>query len=324
MKLFWKQVNGLEQKCKRTSMNKLCILLSLLFSTTIFAQRNTKNKMEKLIIEQVTKVFQGADERNWQKVAAVMDKHVMLDYSSMTGSPASLLTPEQITSAWAAFLPGFHRTNHKLSDLKVQIKNDVASVTYSGTADHFYNAKVWTVEGSYTTQLKLINNTWLVTAHTFHFKQQGGDTTLAVEVSKKMRILEIIEKNRKVVDNFFIALETQKFEMLKEVFAENGKQLNPYAPEGFPKSFEGSESIYKQYSGLTNTFGQMKFPRQIFTTEDPNFFFVKFRGKIEIKAGGKYENDYIGTFKLENSKVVEYTEYFNQIVMAKAFNIDLK
>ena len=81
-------------------MNKLIILLSILFSTTVFAQRNTKNKMEKLIIEQVTKVFQGADERNWQKVAAVMDKHVMLDYSSMTGSPASLLTPEQITSAW--------------------------------------------------------------------------------------------------------------------------------------------------------------------------------------------------------------------------------
>lgn len=305
-------------------MNKLIILLSILFSTTVFAQRNTKNKMEKLIIEQVTKIFQGADERNWQKVAGVMDKQIMLDYSSMTGSPASLLTPEQITSAWAAFLPGFDRTNHKLSDFKVQVKYDVASVTYLGTADHFYNAKVWTVQGSYTTQLKLINNNWLVTAHTFHFKQQGGDTTLASEVSKKMQRLEIIEKHRKVVDNFFIALETQKFEMLKEIFAENGKQLNPYSPEGFPKSFEGSESIYKQYSGLTNNFGQMKFPRQIFATEDPNFFFVKFRGEIEIKAGGKYENDYIGTFKLENGKVVEYIEYFNQVVMAKAFNIDLK
>jgi uncharacterized protein len=135
---------------------------------------------------------------------------------------------------------------------------------------------------------------------------------------------EITEQNRKVVDNFFVALETQKFEMLKEVFAENGKQLNPYSPEGFPKSFDGAEGIYKQYSGLTANFGQMKFPRQIFATEDPNFFFVKFRGEIEIKAGGKYENDYLGTFKLENGKVVEYTEYFNQVVMAKAFNIDLK
>lgn len=135
---------------------------------------------------------------------------------------------------------------------------------------------------------------------------------------------EITEQNRKIVENFFVALETQKIEMLKEVFAENGIQLNPYSPDGFPKSFDGAEGIYKQYSGLTANFGQMKFPRQIFATEDPNFFFVKFRGEIEIKAGGKYENDYLGTFKLENGKVVEYTEYFNQVVMAKAFNIDLK
>jgi len=133
---------------------------------------------------------------------------------------------------------------------------------------------------------------------------------------------ELVEQNRKIVDNFFIALETQKFEILKEVFAKNGKQLN--SPEGFPKSFDGSETIYNQYSGLTANFGQMKFPRQIFATEDPNFFFVKFKGEIVIKAGGKYENDYLGTFKLENGQVIEYTEYFNQIVMAKAFNIDLK
>src|ERR1044072_1225616 len=134
----------------------------------------------------------------------------------------------------------------------------------------------------------------------------------------------ITEQNRQVVDNFFVALETQNFEILKAIFDENGRQLNPYSPEGFPKSFDGADGIYKQYSGLTANFGQMKCPRTIFPTEDPNFFFVKCRGEIEIKAGGKYENDYLGTFKLEKGKIVEHTEYFNQIVMAKAFGIDLK
>ena len=135
---------------------------------------------------------------------------------------------------------------------------------------------------------------------------------------------DIIERNREVVNNFFVALETQKFDMLREVFAENGRQINPYSPEGFPKSFDRVEGIYRQYSGLTANFGQMKFPRQIFATEDPNFFFVKFRGEIEITAGGKYENDYLGTFRLQDGKVLEYTAYFNQIVMARAFGIALK
>ena len=133
-----------------------------------------------------------------------------------------------------------------------------------------------------------------------------------------------IATNRQTVDKFFVALETQNFELLNDVFAENGRQLNPYVPEGFPKNFDGRAAIYKQYSSLPANFSSMKFPRSISATEDPNFFFVKFRGEIVIKAGGTYENDYIGTFRLENGKVVEYTEYFNPIVMAKAFGIALK
>ena len=136
--------------------------------------------------------------------------------------------------------------------------------------------------------------------------------------------METVHKsNKKIVDTFFIALETQQFELLKEIFAVDGKQLNSYAPEGFPKSFDGAEGIYRQYSGLTANFGQMKFPRTIYATEDLDFFFVKFTGEIEIKAGGTYKNDYLGTFKLKNRLIVEYTEYFNQIVMAKVFNIQL-
>ena len=112
--------------------------------------------------------------------------------------------------------------------------------------------------------------------------------------------------------------------MLKEVFAPNGRQLNPYVPEGFPKSFDGAEAIYKQYSSLPQNFSKMRFPRTIYGTDDPDFFFVVFRGDIDIRAGGKYQNDYLGTFQLEGGRIKEYTEYFNPIVMAKAFNITLK
>lgn len=132
-----------------------------------------------------------------------------------------------------------------------------------------------------------------------------------------------VAQNKKTVDNFFVALETENFELLKTVFAPQGRQLNPYVPEGFPKSFDGSEAIYKQYSSLPQMFGQMKFPRTIYGTEDPNTFFVRFKGLIDIKAGGRYENDYLGVFKLRNSRITEYTEYFNPLVMAKAFGIPL-
>src|SRR5258708_15062591 len=81
--------------------------------------------------------------------------------------------------------------------------------------------------------------------------------------------------NKAIVDQFFIALETQNFGLLKEIFADNGRQLNPYVPEGFPKSFDGREGIYQQYSSLPQLFGRMEFPRTLLATEDPDFIFVK-------------------------------------------------
>ena len=134
------------------------------------------------------------------------------------------------------------------------------------------------------------------------------------------RVMHEKEKNRNTVDTFFDALENEDFDRLKVIFAEDARQLNPYVPAGFPTVLDGNEAIYNQYSGLPELFGNMSFPRTIIATEDPNLFFVTFRGEIDIKAGGRYENDYIGVFRLEDGKIIEY---FNPIVMAKAFNISL-
>ncbi|MBG8554372.1 nuclear transport factor 2 family protein [Hymenobacter guriensis] len=131
------------------------------------------------------------------------------------------------------------------------------------------------------------------------------------------------QQNRQVVNRFYEAVESQQFAVIKDVFLPNARQLIPYAPPGFPKRLEGSEAIYQQFSGLTAYFGRMRFPRQIFVTEDPDFLFVKFNGDMEVKSGGKYENEYVGTFRLKDGKIVEYVEYFNPLVMARAFNIKL-
>ena len=305
-------------------MKPIVIAVMLFLMAPAFSQSNSLNKMKTIVIQQVNAIFAGADERNWNKTMSAMDKDVLIDYSSMTGAPGEHLTPEQITTRWAAFLPGFDRTNHKLSDFNITINGNDAVVHYIGKADHYLDGDVWTVEGRYETALRLIDGKWLTTTHIFHFDKQSGNTTLPGLAVKNIERSSVTETNKKTVDKFFIALETGKYEMLKEVFAENGRQLNPYAPEGFPKSFDGVDAIYNQYSGLAENFGAMKFPREIFPTTDPNFFFVKFNGTIVIKSGGKYENDYLGTFKFADGKVIEYTEYFNQIVMARAFGINLK
>jgi uncharacterized protein len=129
--------------------------------------------------------------------------------------------------------------------------------------------------------------------------------------------------NRDTVEAYFIALETGNFEVLREIFAEDAKQVMPYSFGNFPKSFDGREEIYNQYSSLPKTFSKMSFPRTIYPTENPNVLFVQFKGDIEIRTGGRYQNDYVGIFRFENGLIKEYTEYFNPILVSKAFNVPI-
>ena len=113
---------------------------------------------------------------------------VVLDYSSMNGNPAQALTPVEITSAWAAFLPGFDKTRHQLSNFSVKEDGHTSSANFSGKADHYIGNKVWTVEGSYDVQLERQHDKWLVSALKFNFANQSGNTELpklAMERLKK-------------------------------------------------------------------------------------------------------------------------------------------
>lgn len=134
--------------------------------------------MENKIIQLVEKMFASTDERNWPAVESTMANTVLLDFSSMTGNAATLLTPKEITTAWSSFLPGSDRTHHHLSNFKVTIDGKTATAKYKGHAEHFLDNEVWIVDGTYDTILELMNETWLITAHKLHFTGQSGNTRL--------------------------------------------------------------------------------------------------------------------------------------------------
>ena len=290
---------------------------------------------ESAIQKTVTDIFVGTDERDWQRVKRAFADQVLLDYTSMAGGEPATLSPGQIVTSWQAVLLGFDRTHHQLGNFVVSLSGNEATAVCYGTATHYLpqpdGRNVWTVVGSYDFHLMHRNNQWKADRMRFNLKYQDGNIDLPKQATE--RVKQQLDKpaasgkptdNRQVVENFYVALETENFDLLNDVFAQNGRQLNPYVPEGFPRSFDGRAAIYKQYSGLTAQFSSMKFPRTIYATDDPDFFFVRSTGTIVLRAGGTYENEYIGTFRLENGQVTEYTEYFNPIVMAKAFGIPLK
>lgn len=134
------------------------------------------------------------------------------------------------------------------------------------------------------------------------------------------------QKNRRVVEDFFARLEAFDINGFVNLFDENGVQIMPYSPAGFPKELRGRAAIVKQYGGLPQNFTSMKFTNRVWhETTDPEKFIVEYRGVIGVKATGKpYNNDYIGVFELRGGKIIRYVEYFNPLILQESFGEGLQ
>ena len=136
-------------------------------------------------------MFVHADNRNWTEVEAQFDSKVTLDYSSMTGNPATEVSPTEITTGWKTVLPGFKFTHHQIGNFITEVYGNKAHSFCYGTATHYLdddNGNVWTVVGSYDFNLEKIDGTWKIITMTFNYKYQEGNTKLiekAIENAKK-------------------------------------------------------------------------------------------------------------------------------------------
>ena len=140
----------------------------------------------------VTGLFISTDQQDWNQVEAHFSNEVLLDYSSLSGNPASTQTPRQITSAWKSILPGFEHTHHQLGNFVVKTDGEKASVFCYGTASHYLaddGGNLWTVVGTYDFDLEMVNGSWKITSMKFNFKFQDGNTTLPQKAIDKLKQL---------------------------------------------------------------------------------------------------------------------------------------
>ncbi|MCB0581427.1 MAG: nuclear transport factor 2 family protein [Phaeodactylibacter sp.] len=131
-------------------------------------------------------------------------------------------------------------------------------------------------------------------------------------------------RNKATVRKFFQLLEEENIPAFVGLFAEEGKQVNPYASGLFPAGAEGKKALMDYWEPVPGNFDGMQFPiHEIYAMEDPSIVYVKYSGKIKLRnETGYYENDYYSIFKFdEEGKIREYVEIFNPIVAARGFGL---
>lgn len=136
---------------------------------------------------------------------------------------------------------------------------------------------------------------------------------------------QLREDNKHIAKSMLRFLEEKDIPSWHKLWNEDAVQEMPFAPKGFPTRLEGKQALLNQYKDLPNNFVSMKFPiESIMTMEDPNIVVFEYRGVIELKTGGTYNNRYIGMLKIKNGKISLFKEYFDPVILNESFGTNLQ
>ncbi len=131
-------------------------------------------------------------------------------------------------------------------------------------------------------------------------------------------------RNIQSARNLLRFLEQRRLQDFAELFADNGKWIHPYHSGLFPAVTHGKKAIYKGIKDAASNFSEIHFPiDEILPFEDPNKVAIRNKGKLHLKNGkGIYANDYLALLTFDSQgKIVEWIEYYNPIIAAKAFGL---
>ena len=132
------------------------------------------------------------------------------------------------------------------------------------------------------------------------------------------------ERNIQSARNLLRFLEERRLEDFAELFADDAKWVHPYHSGMFPAVTQGKAAIFEGIQEAASNFDEIRFPiEEILPFEDPNKVAVKHRGHLVFKGGkGVYANEYLGILTFDSQgKIVEWAEYYNPIITAKAFGL---
>ena len=275
------------------------------------------------IASTIQHLFAATDARDWTLVETLFADSVHMDYSGL-GAGAQVQSPQEITAGWRSLLPGFERTVHNPHKLAIWVAGERATATYDAIAVHYLDGEEWTVFAGYDTELVREGGDWKIARTRLSLYEQTGDESLPARATERVKAGEeraptAESPNAATVRTFFDRLEAGDLEGFLDLFAEDGKQIMPLAPEGFPTELVGKEALRKQYGPVTG-FASQSYPVEVIPTYDPQVVLAKYAGRITVEPGKEYNNAYVGLWAFdEEGKISSFTEYFNPGILVNGF-----
>ncbi len=134
-----------------------------------------------------------------------------------------------------------------------------------------------------------------------------------------------MQSNLNTVEDIFdahLALMATDTEAWAELLSEDVIVDFPYAPSlGYPDQKRGRTAMYNHIKTALVDMENLTFSNvRKYRTEDPDVIWAELHASAHVPSTGRrYEQDYVGQFKVKNGKIVYYSEYWNPIALTDAF-----
>ena len=134
------------------------------------------------IIEIITALFIGTDERNWKQVMQCFSDKVLFDMTSLSGGEPATLTPQQIADGWAQGLQKLKAIHHQAGNYRITLRDRDADAYCYAIAMHYLpnptRRNVRTFVGSYEFHLVGSFTGWKIDRFKFNLKYIDGNPEL--------------------------------------------------------------------------------------------------------------------------------------------------
>ncbi|MEM9072047.1 MAG: alpha/beta fold hydrolase [Myxococcota bacterium] len=266
-------------------------------------------------------VFGGADAHEWDRVRAAMTAEVQVDYSDL-GGVVGRVSSEELVAGWAAFLPRFDRTVHKLHEVSVHVAGERATATFHGIAAHALRVgervEVWTVLAGYDTEFVRDDGSWKLARIDLTLRGQGGNGALPQLAMETDRALPVkATEAAPVVERFFRGLETNDLDAVVATLSADVVQQMPFVPEGFPREIRGVDAMRTLLSNIVGC--EQSYARTLHSTSDSSVVLVAFDGDVRFSSGRRYQNAYVNRFEVREGRIVRIEEFLDPATLMRAW-----
>ena len=122
-----------------------------------------------------------------------------------------------------------------------------------------------------------------------------------------------------IAEAFLNAVEAGDADGAADLWAAEASLSFPYAPDGFPRAVQGPEAARSYWRDAVRGIEHARFlDRRISAFDDGRGVLVESRGDLVV-GGRPYRNVYAMTFRIEGSRIVEYREYYDPLVVQQTF-----